>query len=216
MESDKSPQETRRARMGVTAFGLVALLLVLPTGHGIVDLHTFDLQDHAEEYYSPFTVSYCWRGYTFTVNEPVLVTALHGGYENYGSGEGKWHVGLYAAPSLEMNGEPAEMLLASGELTADERFQRVDVPPVPLLPGEAYLLAQGREDGQGRDYRVSEIDTLSIVASEPHIDAWGPADGRAFTFSCTGGPEHPVETPASRFTSTIRPHVGFESLLLDA
>lgn len=190
---------------------LVGLLTLLPNSHAVLTVSTFDLQDHAEE--TDVVSGWCWRGYTFTVSETTIVSALHGGYR---SGPGTWHLALYEAPELEMGGQSADRLLASGEITEEgEPFTRVPVTPTILTPGQPYLLAIGKEDGGGSFYRVGEIDVGSILSEEPLIDGWGPDDGRAFNFSCTGGPEHPVNTGASSHHTTVRPHLGFETVVLD-
>lgn len=174
-----------------------------PTEH--LPERVLDVADHSPD--TPYTSGYCWTGYTFSVTHPVLVSALYGGYKT--SWGADWHIGLYLVPSMTMSGMSAIERLASAELPANEEFTRVDVDDTLLIPGQPYLVAQGQQDRFGGfHHKVLVIDTDELVEEETHILAWGPPDGKAFEWGCTGGPDTPVDQEAREGTSTHSPHLG--------
>lgn len=139
-----------------------------------------------------------WRGYRFRVDVPLTVTHLIGGGNEAG----------FVCAIYEADGNRPTALLGSVNFSGSSRQQVVALTTsVDLVPGQDYIIAQGRNTGDGVHHRVGSINAGQID-NNTHLTGWFPSGG-ALRWNRTGPPGRIVNRNPNDTNESIRPDLGF-------
>ena len=130
-------------------------------------MHEFKVSNYASE--STVDSAWWWRGYAFTVNNPVKIYKLLAGVRSTGA-----NIGLYESGGTY--GHVPQTLLFGSKINTTGRGIEINIPKaLELDVGQHYVLAQGfLTSTRAAAHTVDDWDQAAMVAAEPWINYWFP------------------------------------------
>jgi len=144
-----------------------------------------------------------YRGYRFQVSQETVVTHLIGG-----GNAGNFIIGLYESTMNGAKVRPTNLLgfvTATGS-TAEQVIQLAS--SVTLVPGQDYVLAQGRSSGSGSHYYVNNLNVQDLLDGSPRINFWEPTTNTSIRWNGGGDQNFIVNQDHLDFDGAM-PRVGF-------